>query len=272
MLIWVTSFTQPIYTASGRNLIKTFVQNKIEGQLYAHSEGAIKPRPPGMGEYASNVHWKDGLQTDPQLTSWLEANADIIPTDLGGKWKGPCKCPNGKNPHAKTHKLPCPGYWFCRHASRWYRKMVALRRTLDDIKPSHYPDLRLLWVDADVIFRSNKLTEERVDCWFQGHDLFYLKGPKRAEWETGVFGIKGVAGVDYLRKLFLRFSTGKFREDIRWDDCYQSRMTLKSIPTLKAIDLATDASGYSEVVPHSPLGEYMAHLKGVHSRILKIFK
>jgi hypothetical protein len=261
--VWVTSFSAKLYEASGRELVESYVRTGSCGIMVVAPEGLNGIDLP---ESEGNVSRLPDLSTDIWLTDWLRRYAKHIPVDLGGKWSGPCKCKHPGNPHAR-HKLPCPGYWFCRHASRWYRKIVALKRVLDTAPCQR----RLVWVDADVVF-DKRVDESVVDSWFGEHDLFYLKGPKREEWETGVVGYQGLKGLDFIETIWNRYLVGLFLKDSRWDDCYQSRMALKTRPDVRAVDLATGSSGHSDVVPHSPLGRYLSHFKGRHGRVLGIMK
>lgn len=257
-LRWLTTFNPDIWQASGSQLAASWKQHKPPGQLLLYAAGM----PHGFTKLAENLH----PQTDPTLEywyrSWIERNADVIPESLGGKWKGPCSC-GTTDPHSTQHKLPCPDYWFCKHAARWLLKIVCLMRALpsdDDI---------VIWLDADTEFTARP-TEEDVLGWFGDASVFYLKGPKREAWETGVIGFRGREGREAIRATWKRYSTNVFRQDPRWCDPYQIRKAVEG-SRIAAIDLATDASGHSDVVPHSPLAPFLTHKKGLHGRVLGLF-
>ncbi len=159
-LLWVTSFAVDMFKASGSNLIESFVGSGTEGQLLVCHEG--------MGEKwqssSPNVTWK-AIDEDPFLLSWLKENADIIPPHLGGSNSGKCTCPKGPFPEdGKGHEPPCICHWMNRNASRWFRKIVALKRACDfrrkDAKKKEAWDA-VIWIDSDCLF-TKRVTEKPV--------------------------------------------------------------------------------------------------------------
>lgn len=268
MTYWVTSFNRQIWEASGRAMVESFELSGSCGTLIVQAESVAAPR-----LVPASVDWHNRLMTDARLTRFLTANAHVIPSDLGGRWVGPCRCPNGKNPNARTHRMPCPGAWFCRHAYRWYRKPVSLLRAVEAITRPFTENDALVWVDADTVF-ARGVSADTVLSWFAGRDVFYLKGPKRKFWEAGVLGFRGQNGLKLLEATLNRYQSGIFLRDSRWDDSFQFQVAFTELSEkgiLTGHDLATDASGHADVVPHSPIGQFITHHKGRHGRILKIF-
>jgi hypothetical protein len=133
------------------------------------------------------------------------------------------------------------------------------------------PFSRFIWLDSDVAFTA-KVTEELVTSWFKSSSVFFLKGPKRKVWETGILGMDGQAGKSFIVKTFEYYMSGGFREQPRWDDGFIFQKVAERDKALNKLDLATDASGHSDVAPHSPLGPYLKHNKGTHGRGLGIMK
>lgn len=260
-ITWVTSFTEPIYRSIGQRLLASFLAYRVPGVLRVYPEGML----PTQSAIPGRLGWSEDLAAHPLLAEFLVSNAPYIPADLGGSWAGPCLCPRPSDPHDRRHKPGCPGAWFNRHASRWYRKVLALKLAADSS-----PLAPIVWIDSDVVFHKAP-TVEAMESWFGGQSLFYLKGPRR-ERETGVAGYRGEAGARFIEAMHGRYSSGAYLTDGRWDDAYQHRMTHKTLPDVSGADLARGMSGHSDVVPHSPLAEFMAHFKGHNSRVTGLFK
>lgn len=252
-VLFVTSVSPDLYRASGRRLIRAFLREGVEGTLLCCHEGSlgsvIVPRPPRLATC--------DLDRDRFLARWLQCHRAIIPRHLGGT-AGPCACPQPENPFAPDHRPGCTGQWFNKNASRWFRKIASLRHALT-LDPGV-----IVWVDADCRFR-RRLTAARLERCFDGHGVFYLQSPDRRIPETGVMGFHlARGGRRFLEALIARYESGRFRRDPRWDDSAQFHFTRQTLRRIRAIDLATRASGDAHVLRHSPLGRYLEHDKGRH--------
>ena len=261
---WITSFSDDLYQATGRSLVESYERSQSCGKLFIAGER--------LSDFRNNRPEKVIMLPDPGDSSDLQVfvanNKDIIPKEFGGSWTGPCKCPNPNDPKDKRHKAGCPGSWFCKHAIRWFRKFLALRSFMQ----TNYLGYRyVIWIDSDVIFKK-KVSEPDVAGWCKKNDVFFLKGPKRKIWETGIVGFTAERGLTLVQKAYESLQDGTFRKFPRWDDSYTLQTTAESMPSLKTIDLATGASGHADVVPHSPLHPFLAHNKGTHGRGLGIMK
>lgn len=266
-VVWATSFARDMYTVSGRPLIDSFLAVKPCGTLFVGSEGLSEDE---AAKYVTTpgrvTNYR--LDDDKFLKEFLAANADVIPTHLGGKAKFPeCACKGGPfGPHDKRHKLPCVGYWFCKNFSRWFRKIATMRRAVE-----LHPDTEILvWVDADCRFL--KRVDERmlVAKWFQlAHGCFYFRS-KRPVIETGIVGYwLPAGGRKVLDALTARYTSGRFRADPRWDDSYQTQEALREVKVL-AVDLATKMGEHAAVIAHSVVAPYLEHAKGRHGREMGI--
>lgn len=262
-VLYVTSFSADI-SASGFELLESFGSCRVQGHMLIAHEG-VSAFPAGR----SKPDWAitHDLDKDEFLRNWLVANRPYIPEHLGGTAKG-CQCPNGPyGPHdKKRHRLPCVGYWFCRNASRWFRKVVALRFALQ-LKPEY-----IVWVDADCRFLK-QVRVEHVKSWFQQHDVFYFKS-QRPVMETGIVGYDvrpGHRGRDVIRSVQLCYTSGDYRRLIRWDDSYVTQKAIAATG-VRAVDLATRVGEHGAVIEYSPVGQYIMHDKGRHGRKLGIMK
>jgi len=260
---WVTSFSNDLYQATGKELIRSYEETNSCGKLFIAPE-----RVPSLTRTKPEA---TGLLADPadstDLLTWIRLNSSIIHKEFGGSWIGPCQCPNPNDSKDKRHKPSCPNSWFCKHAVRWFRKIIALKSLLN----TSYTYSRIVWLDSDVVF-NKQVTEDLVTSWFSDNDVFYFKGPKRKVWETGILGLNVPEGVNLINKVFDYYMSGEFLKHPRWDDGYIIQQVAMSSKTTKKLDLATDASGHADVIPHSPLKDYMEHHKGTHGRGLGIMK
>jgi hypothetical protein len=255
-VLWATTFSADLYATSGHLLLDSFVKTRTPGTLVAYTEGMDLPETPSAVGHR--------LEGDPILADFLAANRDVIPRSLGGLVNAPeCRCRKGPfDVHSKRHKLPCVGYWFCKNAFRWLRKVVAAKRAADAYGGDH--DL-MVWVDSDARFLQT-VPPEVVASWFSPRlACFYLKS-KRTAIETGVVGYNmRTGGRKVIDRLVERYTSGRFRKDARWDDCVQLGAAIKA-SGMKCVDLATAVGERNTVIQHSPLGEYLGHDKGLHRR------
>lgn len=260
---WVTSFSPDLYEATGKGLVDSFEKVEPCGRLFVGPEGI-----PFLKSTSHKVIALPDPANDPSLKVWINNNKSIIPKEYGGDYTGPCSCPNPNDSKDTRHKPKCPSSWFCRNAVRWFRKLLTLRNFL---KLSDQEYSRIIWIDSDVVFK-NKVQETDIDSWFKNNSIFYLKGPKRKIWETGVVGFSKIHGIDLIYKTFDCFMDGVFLDFPRWDDSYALQTVAGQMFNLKTIDLATDTGKHADVVPFSPLGKFIEHNKGTHGRILGIMK
>ncbi len=259
-ILWATTFSKDMWETSASRLVEAFWATRTPGKLVAFTEGMDLPS--GMNCEGHR------LEGDPVLKTFLAKNADVIPRELGGVAKAPlCKCPKGPfDAHdTKKHRLPCVGYWFCKNAYRWLRKVVAANLAAE-AHPGH--DV-LMWVDADATFLKTT-PPDVVESWFKAKNhvngCVYLKN-KRTAIETGVVGYHlRHGGRKVLAKLLRRYTTGTFRRDRRWDDCVQLGNAINECRGVFSADLATAVGPNSTVIQFSPLGEYLGHDKGLHRR------
>lgn len=261
---WITSFSNDLYEATGKKLISTFESSNSCGKLYVAAE-----RVPNLATTKPEAVVQ---LPDPGDSTYLQKfvsdNKSVIWHEFGGSWKGPCKCPNPKNPKDKRHKPKCPSSWFCKHSIRWFRKIIAIKSFFD---AAYLGYTHVIWLDSDVVFKT-KVDDSTAVSWFKGHNIFFLKGPKRKVWETGIFGFEKPKGLEFINCVFDYYMSGAFREQPRWDDSQILQTVATKNSQFSKIDLATSASGHADVVPHSPLRNYLTHNKGTHGRGLGLMK
>ena len=156
--------------------------------------------------------------------------------------------------------------WFRKHMFRWFRKIVAL----DDAANGF--DGVLFWMDCDC-FSTKPLPVAVLERAFKGAGVVHMKARRRYS-ETGVVGydlaVPGVRSLlenmkqHYLRREFMSLS--------RWDDCITLDLCLARPGAPPARDIARRVSGHGDVLPSTPLGDYLTHDKGLHSRKLNLVR
>jgi hypothetical protein len=263
-----------MWQASGRALLASFLDTGSAGHFLLALEG-LTARPDYDDAVLRRVRATPervtlyDLDRSDFLKEWLRREADHIPAALGGRLAEPlCKCPGGPfQPHYRHHRLPCPGYWFCKNASRWFRKVAAIQYAgaayqLGSARAAY--DF-LLWVDSDCLVK-RRVTERVFKDWLGPRAaVFYCKATRSA-LEAGVVGYHFARGATrVLGTMVERYMNGAYRRDRRWDDCYQLQRAM-DLTRVASRDLATRVGDNSAVIPFSLIGPYIDHNKGRHGR------
>lgn len=247
-VLWVTSFNDKI-AHSGERLIKSFLEHNIVGELFVALEGPITLLYP----LDSNIIYRD-IVNDSQLKGWLQSNSDIIPEELGGR----CK-----------QNLP----WFNKHASRWFRKIIALQYAIHHCQSSGW----VIWIDADSEFIQQVTQPFIRNLLFNENqaDIFYMRGI-RPVMEAGLFGLNMSNALAQGNTIFEQISSfylsGNFRGLKRWDDSFVIQSVLEK-NQYKHNDIVKEAKTgpHASVIEYSLVKNHIKHHKGSHGRIQKIF-
>lgn len=261
-VLFVTSFNQQLFDASGKVMCQSFLDSKSIGRLMVVSEGMAGDDIP-----TDDLITVQPIENMSALKRWEDRNRDIIPKDLGGS--AVCRCRGNPPPQSKRHMPKCPNKWFNRYACKWFRKVVALNDAMSISKAEV-----IIWVDCDSVFKK-AITDEVILEALRGKAIGYMKSKDRPVIESGLLLFHRTrGGLQLIESVFSRYMSGKFRDDERWDDGYQWQRVLELDPELRriSIDMATKASGHADVLPHTIFGSYLEHNKGRHSRILKLRK
>ena len=240
-ILYVTTFNNKLYNATGRDMIESFVKYKTEGDLLIAHEDGLDAVIPHHRKFIFH-----DLEQDNFLSSWLKENEDIIPVELGGKFEGVYE--------EKTK--------FNQRASQWFRKIVALNAAMDN--KSDYE--AIVFLDSDTVVNKH-LPGSKIEEIFSGHSMFYHLGPHRKKSGTGIeSGIIGFnlkeEGVLLLSIVINKFRSGEFRKYLRWDDGYVFRMVVEEYTNIATRDIVDVQE--NNVVEHGPFAEYLVHKKGIH--------
>jgi len=260
MITYVTSFSPRMYEASGRKLVKSFINQKVEGRLLCTYDDTIDIIEDGNVEFQC-------LDQREDLLKFLEDNDDVIPEKLGGSAKQ-CRCKSGGRKYAKAiyanHVAKCPYSGWNFRASQWFRKLVSMK-----MFRVYEQDEILIWIDSDCIFQKRLLYRDVVNI-FQDADMFFNYGRFRKNTimsiETGLMGFRN-DGFTILDRVYDKYITGAFRSQPRWDDSWMFTREVESKNReYNVIDLVPDEYNSSHVVSSTPLGAFIKHDKGSHHR------
>jgi len=260
-ILWVTSFNEKIYEASGKSLLLSHQNTQSEGAWFIGLEKIIISTPRSGGMCIP-------IQTSEWLKRWLERNKDISPPTV-------CSCPDPWARKEKNHIKNCPHTWFNRNAYRWIRKIATLYHALEYSRNKDYN--YMVWIDADCTF-IKKVFAGTIHALHRHeqkeYDALYLKGSQRNVMEAGFVSYDLFSPVthNFLLSLFNYYMSGSFRELCRWDDSYVIGKLIDGCE-LEGRDIATTTSDqFSGVFKNSLIGEYIEHHKGKHGRELGIMK
>ena len=263
-LLYVTSFNKRLYNATGRQLIQSFLQHKINNKLLiTYEENAAEKIPKKDNFIFYN------LENDIVLKEWLERFKYLIPAYYGGTAPD-CSCHIVKErDNWDKHKLGCAHSEWNRRASQWFRKIVSLKEALK-LNPE-----RIVFLDSDVYFLRH-VNLAIIKTTFDNKGLFYHLGKYRKKIGTGIeSGVIGFArehgGFRFLQAVIDCFLSGDFRQYIRWDDGYIFKMMLDKLgKTFPHRDLVVQHRNTSHVVQLGVLANFFCHNKGWHLRVHKI--
>lgn len=240
MILYVTTFNNHLYNATGRNLLYSFVEHCVEGELLICHEGVDD-----LPKYSQFITYD--MNDDEYLQTWLKDNKDVIPKRLGGDHNGNYK-----------HK-------FHERTSEWFRKIAALHHAMS---LTDYD--QIVFLDCDVVIKRN-VTKDFLQSVFGGTSMFYHYGPTRHRagvgFETGIMGfdMRKDGGV-ILQHVFDKYANKSYRGYMRWDDAWMMTVAVDENPEVETRDLVQKVTPTGHVVEAGPLGPYMTHNKGVHWR------
>lgn len=255
-ILFVTSFNRAIYEQTGSGLIRSFVKEQKCGRLLVCDEGM-----PDGQSYPDRCD-RANLDDSGWLHDWLSANRDVIPDYIGGLARE-CDCEQRHRMHGE-HKTGCHWSWMNRNASRFFRKVAALRISLSMMDAFRY----VIWIDADCRF-INTLWPEQITHYLQGQSFFYFRAHREAP-ETGIIGFDVEAGgMSVVVELCRRYESREYLKNERWDDGYQlGRMIDAEIVT--GHDVAADYTcKNNHVMTFTSMWKIIRHRKGSHGRLME---
>ena len=247
MLLYVTSFAEDMYHASGKQLIDSYLNTNQVGKLLICNEGFdIELEDERLLFYR--------LDKSPLLLDWLSNNLQFIPEYLGG--------------NAKEDTLPIAYTGPNRKASRWFRKIVALYYAFQTYGLEYST---IVWVDSDCLFKKQITMDKYTRIFDKNVGIFYYLGNKRYRDDKGVeSGFIGFhrdnKGYNLIRFVMEElYQKQNYLKYMRWDDGYMFRIALSLNISIETIDLAKN-SNLVDVIneKNSYFSDYITHNKGFH--------
>lgn len=155
--------------------------------------------------------------------------------------------------HPGTDGRSGGGYDFRYDANKFCRKVFAQDAVFDE-------DRYVFWFDADCVVKK-EIPESLLVSLVSGCALTYL-GRKQTYTETGWLGFNTLhPGFQVFRSKYLDyFLSGRIFSQLKgWHDCIAFDYAKEGV---SGNNLTPNGSGYGHVIQESPMGEYVAHLKG----------
>lgn len=264
-ILYVTSFSEPLYTASGFKMLDSFIKYKIGDILVAYESFDFPALTTNVNQDGINIHHTNIMEY-PFLKKWLNDNKDVIPTVFGGDMIPP------EQGGVKNKKLQSKVYqYWNKKASLWFRKVAALHYAINNY--SQY-DI-IVWVDCDCIFKQ-QLSGNVITKLLKDNDMFYHQGSYRNSkdfgFETGFIAFKKNKGFQIINQVSNIYVTRKYLTFGRWDDGYIFKQVIQqqiAQKKLKAIDLVdSNRPGKRlEAINKGMFSEYLIHNKGLHKQL-----
>jgi flagellar hook protein FlgE len=242
-VLYVTSFNENMYIASGKNLINSFIKSNTDDYLVVCYEGFKF-----NDKINNNKILSHNLDKSDFLQNWLFNNKNIIPDKLGGDANKQI------NPYVYNE-------WNYK-ASLWFRKIASLeyvKRMYND-----YFDA-IIWIDSDCSV-IQKIPKSLIYTAFNKKEVFYHLGQFRISQnmpvESSFIGFSKNSSI--LTKVINSYSSGDFKKFKFWDDGHIFKEFLNNTDNN---DLIKVQLNHNNVIEHSLFSKYIIHHKGLHKRL-----
>ena len=252
--LYITTFNKKLYDQSGKALINSFFEHKVEGDLLVCYEDM---------EFQSEQCLSYNMRDDKYMCNWLETNKERIPEFYGGQ-------AGQDHPITKQYESKQGQYWANHRASRYFRKIVALNYALQHYSENY--DVFFV-VDSDCIFKKGININFASELFANNSSMIYFWSPYRLRIdrgpETGFTGfLKERNGFDFAKKICDCYETQDFLRFTYWDDGYViGRLILENREKFVLHDLVgTTQSKTTRVmdIKDQILFDYVHHFKNRH--------
>lgn len=266
-ILYVTSFSEPLYKASGFKMLDSFIKHNIGDILIGYESFDFPSILSNIKQDNITIKHTDIMEY-PFLKKWLDDNKDIIPTVFGGEMIHPDQgVPKNGN---KKLQSKVYNYWN-KKASLWFRKIATLHYAINT-----FPEYDIIiWVDCDCIFKKN-LPNNVINNLLTNFDIFYHQGDFRNSkdfgFETGFIAFKKTNGFQIIKNVSNMYQDKQFIKFNRWDDGYIFKVIIQSAlknNTIKAIDIVDSSKPGKrlEAINKGIFSEYLIHNKGLHKQL-----
>src|SRR5688572_14849119 len=169
-ILYVTSFNEEIYQATGKNLVDSFFKHKIETDIFVGYEGFDITK---LNKWDLIYY---NLDIDTYLQDIQQRFKHYIPEYLGGLSKS-CRCKDPWNRRDQRHVKRCHFNWWNRNWIRWFRKLACFHQHLRYTN-SNGDYNYFIWIDSDCVFKRT-LPVSFIDKLMENHSVAYMRGKVR---------------------------------------------------------------------------------------------
>ena len=254
-VLYVTTFNQRLYDLTGKNLVKTFLENTTDSDLFVcYEDMEFKSESSRIKTY--------NLDKSKYFTQWLEDNKENIPKFYGG-------LAEDKDPRFVLDRQKGQ-YWARFRASRYFRKVAALNKGLNKFKDDY--DIIFL-IDSDCIFKKNIDLDKINELFSDDTSMIFFWGKHRRKInrgpESGFTGYKKINnGFEFAQKICDTFGSGDFLKYEYWDDGFViGQLINENQKNYKLKDLVAKSNKRTTRVmeiDYNPLFDYIHHFKNTH--------
>ncbi len=243
-ILYVTSFNENMFIASGKKLIESFLKTKTDDYLLVCYEGF------NFNSRLNNNNNKilsHNLDNSNFLNKWLDDYKSIIPEKLGGEAN------INENPYVFNEWNFKASLWFRKIASLEYAKRLY-NKSFDAI----------IWVDSDCFFLQ-KIPKNIIYLAFNKKEVFYHLGKTRINnnmpVESSFIGFyKDNSILDTIIDIY---KSGKFKKYKYWDD---GNIFKEILLNTDNTDLVKNSEN-NNVINHGIFSNYIKHDKGIHKKL-----
>lgn len=281
MNLYVTTFNEKLYDASGKALIESFLKHQGDHLLVCTEGGFFEKLNRDLQafeqEAAERIHIEN-INGDAFLEEWTEKHKKYIPLKYGGV-ESPNLIVNLSRMEMRNENT----MMFRSNTARWFRKIVSLKRGLDVLKVwnevnekkgSQERFDKITFLDCDILFKKH-LPPDYVSYVCSNYDFIYHLGKNRAMRDSGIesgfiiFNLAG-RGEVFLKRVFDCYMNSHFLTYKRWDDGYIFGKMVKQYGDFRYLDVVKDhrEERGGHVVVHGAFGGYIDHFKGRHKEIV----
>ncbi len=254
--LFVTTFNQKLYNATGKQMLQSFISTKSEGRFFIAHEN-IDFGDSFLGVVSTGKLILQDTQKDSLYWEWHKKFKNYIPPAYGGD----------KLDWSEYNDYKQRDYNY--QTGRWFWKIIGIKRALE-LQEIDEKTL-ITFVDSDCRF-IQKVKYDHIKQILTEVDFVYHYGKFRKlhdkGFESGLYSIRGKSNASLIADwLYEKYISGDFLKMRRWDDGYVMSKILDELPNIKSKDLAWKIREQtSRVCDHSIFANYILHSKGIHHR------
>jgi hypothetical protein len=211
-------------------------------------------------------HWPDEVG----LTVYAEGfsgdcndHVQFVDLDQAAPWLAPWKATRTKE---QRGFVPRPGkpHNFKYDAARFSHKIAAIGAAANEINGLECAAANLIWLDADIVTHADVTVDWLDSLWSSDADMAWLDRA-RCYPECGFMMFRLPACERVIRQIVATYQSGEIFKLQEWHDSYVIQAVCgvaRQTQGLRIASLSGKARNIHHILPNSPLGERLDHLKG----------